>query len=340
MTTQAGNRLDDAPEPGCNGRMSKPSRLRALFVGTGRDGTLSLSQMVAELFEREGAGRRVMHEYAGRECYDAFANFAETGDRAYLDEARRLILECPYDCVVGNGYAPLLPLIAECCGPELMLVHVRRLDRGACIRSLMQNCEFFPLAFGNYSDSPQAVTKRMAAFHFGEGSRSEWADLPLDAKLSWYFDKTHALIDDNSVRFTHRHEIHTERINDGPTRALVGAILGLGDGPPPSPTHLNAQAHIAALPSDRREKVQWLMGRFDIRRAADDDLYAADYFLNAFIAWTGYQIRGSEAVGPADTRSFEQLAELLERAGQLLDHNRRLVGLLEAERLERQTAGS
>lgn len=320
--------------------MSDLRRLRVLFVGTGRDGTLSLARMVGEVFEREGAGRQVMHEYASRELYDSFANLMETGDPAYREEARRLILQCPYDCIVGNGYAPLLPLFAECCGPELVLVHIRRLDRDACIRSLVENCEFFPLAYGNYSTSPEARTNRMTAVHFGEMDPDTWRALPIESKLGWFFDKTHALIDENSKRFTHRFEMHTEHINDEATRVLIATVLGLDAAGPPAPTHLNAHASMASLPRERRDKMQWLMGRFDLRRAADDDLYATDYFLNAFIAWTGYQIRRNEVIGPADERTDEELAALLDRAGKLLDHNRRLIDLLEAERADRPPTGS
>ncbi|MGE3867735.1 MAG: hypothetical protein AB7G04_12570, partial [Hyphomonadaceae bacterium] len=81
-----------------------------------------------------------------------------------------------------------------------------------------------------------------------------------------------------------------------------------------------------------------LMGRFDLVQAADDDLYPLEYFLNAFIGWTGYQIHGSEALSPADVRSDAQLAALLERAEALLGRTSALVRALETQRQARAAA--
>lgn len=127
-----------------------------------------------------------------------------------------MIAQCPFDCVIGNGYAPVLPFFAEF-GQTRTLVQVRRGDRDACIRSLMRNCELFPTTFGYYSDSDQATIKRMAAFHFGEMTRACWDRLPLVEKLAWYYDKTHALIDAASGYFPEYLEVVTEHINDEQT---------------------------------------------------------------------------------------------------------------------------
>jgi hypothetical protein len=313
-------------------------RLRLLCVGTGRDGTLSIERMFSECFARAGAGRQVMHEYGTREFSDAFANYKETDDARYLMEIRRLIAECPFDCIVGNGYAPILPVFREICGPDLILVHIRRLDRGAAITSIVANCEYFPAAYGHYSPSPEAKAKRMTAFHFGEMSRAEWDALPLVAKMGWFYDKTHALIDAHAGLFRRAVEVNTETLGSDATRALIAELAGDGAWLP-APTHLNSHAYVPGLPADRRERIQWLMGRFDLMRAATDEVYPLEYFLNAFLAWTGYQLRHADQIGPQDYRSDTEMAAILARAAAALDEASRLTRLLEQDRIARSQPG-
>ena len=101
-----------------------------------------------------------------------------------------MVADCPYDSIVGNGYAAILPLFAEHYGRDLKVVHLYRDDREACIESLITNCELFPTAYRYYSSSPEAEVKRMAAFHFGDMSRAVWDRLPLREKFGWYYDKS------------------------------------------------------------------------------------------------------------------------------------------------------
>jgi hypothetical protein len=112
--------------------------LQLICVGTGRCGTKSITHMIEWLFRQAGDGRTVMHEYCTREFHQAFCDFAESADTQHLAEIRRLIDECPYDCIVGNGYATILPLFAERFGHEVKIVHVRRADRDACIKDLVK----------------------------------------------------------------------------------------------------------------------------------------------------------------------------------------------------------
>src|SRR6202044_4035424 len=48
--------------------------LKTIFVGTGRDGTMSLNHMVECVFAASGGGR-TMHEYCCREFYQAFCDY-------------------------------------------------------------------------------------------------------------------------------------------------------------------------------------------------------------------------------------------------------------------------
>src|SRR5580658_1421108 len=74
---------------------------RIICVGTGRDGTLSTCNMIQELFDLTD-GRRAMHEYRAHEFYNAFSEYMETRNEMFADQIRRMISECPFDCIVGN----------------------------------------------------------------------------------------------------------------------------------------------------------------------------------------------------------------------------------------------
>jgi hypothetical protein len=293
---------------------SPPSRLRILCVGTGRDGTQSLYHMIQHLLDRSGGGQ-AMHEYCCREFYQAFCEWAETGDSSYDAALGRMVAACPYECIVGNGYAAVLPLFAARYGRGLTLVHLRRHDRKACIASLMQNCELFPTAYGNYSSSPAAVAKRMAAFHFGETSREAWDRLPLAEKFGWYYDKTHALIEHHAVLFDQCMKIETECLDEEETRQTIARLVtGREDAAPPR-TRLNAaRIDIASFPPEYQYRMAWLLGRLNLEEVARDEVYALDYFLDKFIAWTGYQITDAPQLAPARPAPVEKIEADLDRA--------------------------
>ena len=267
----------------------QPRSLKILCIGTGRDGTQSLCNMVQHIFT--GSDRKVIHEYCCREFYQAFCDFSETGDNRYDDALKRMVDECTYDCVVGNGYAAILPLFAERYGRGLKILHVRREDRDACVASLVKNSELFPMAYGYYSNSTDATVKRMAAFHFGEMSREQWDRLPIEEKFGWYYDKTHALISKHLDLFDEHIEITTESLDDDATRRAIAKFVchqrrqpdATTEGPSQCLCHRRSRPFLAA----QRQKMHWLMGRLNIEELASDDVYAIDYFLDKFVAWSG-----------------------------------------------------
>ncbi len=306
-----------------------PETARLLCVGTGRDGTLSLYRMIQDIFDRTD-GRQAMHEYCSREFYQSFCDYKETGNEHHLDEIRRLIAECPYDCIVGNGYAAILPLFREQWGPTVRLVHIRRACRDACIASLMKNCEMFPVAYCYYTAAEGASVKRMAAFHFDEMTKDEWKRMPPVAKFGWYYDKTHSLVDKYSGLFMECVEICTETLSEESTRRVITKLAGGPNESLPPPTHLNAQAFdIASLASENRDKAMWLLGRLNWELLVNDDVYGIEYFLNKFIAWTGYQIRGAPQLAGARRPSIGETAEVLARARAALEAASRDINGLE-----------
>jgi SAM-dependent methyltransferase len=294
----------------------EPRSLKILCVGSGRDGTQSLCNMIQHVFA--GSDRKVMHEYCCREFYQAFCDFAETGERASQDALKRMVDECAYDSVVGNGYAVVLPLFAERYGRGLKIVHVRRDDRDACIASLVKNSELFPTAYRYYAKSPYATVKRMAAFHFGEMSRAQWDGLSIEEKFGWYYDKTHALIREHLDLFDEHMEITTESLNDETSRRAIAQFVGGDSHAPPPKAHLNASViDIASFPKERQHKMHWLMGRLNIEQLASDEVYALDYFLDKFVAWTGYQIVDSPSAETSPAPA-EKIAADLDRAAKVI----------------------
>jgi hypothetical protein len=304
-----------------------PSKLKILCVGTGRDGTQSLNHMIQRVFGATG-DRQSVHEYCCREIYQAFCDIKETGDGGHAAALERMVADCPYDSIVGNGYAAILPLFAERYGRGLKVVHLYR-DREACIDSLITNCELFPAAYRYYSSSPEAEVKRMAAFHFGEMSCAEWERLPLREKFAWYYDKTHALVRQHLALFDAHIEFATESLNDEATRRAIADFVDGGEAAAPPRTHLNASViDISSFPKQYQVKMNWLMGRLNMEELAKDDVYALNYFLDKFVAWTGYQIADAPQLGGTPAASAPEIAADLERAAKIMNERLREIDAL------------
>jgi len=71
---------------------------------------------------------------------------------------------------------------------------------------------------------------------------------------------------------------------------------------------------ISSYPPEYRQRMHWLMGRLNLDDVARDDVYALDYFLNKFIAWTGYQITNAPQLGPSLVPPPDEIRANLERA--------------------------
>ncbi|WP_257164769.1 hypothetical protein [Bradyrhizobium sp. SRS-191] len=262
-------------------RNSPPSTLRVLCVGTGRDGTTSLTRMMQEVFDNQGNGDRAVHEWASSELNGLFCELKETNDPRFADQIRQMILDCPHACVVGNGYAAVLPIIAELLGDQVTLVHLRRRDRAACIASLVENAELSPQNHVYYADSPAALRKRPTAFHFGEMSRQQWMGLSPADKFGWYYDKTHALIERYKSLFPNTLSVDTEDLNADSVRLALAHAAGSTEAP--RPFHVNRFVDLRHVPADRRSFVQRLLGQLDVQKLAYDDLYGLRQVLNEMI---------------------------------------------------------
>jgi hypothetical protein len=74
--------------------------------------------------------------------------------------------------------------------------------------------------------------------------------------------------------------------------------------------------------------MNWLMGRLNVEELAKDDVYGLIYFLDKFVAWTGYQITGAPQLGGARAASAPEIAADLERAGRIMNERLREIDAL------------
>ena len=101
-------------------------KLQLLGVGTGGDGTASLTEVVNRIYRLNGIDDKAAHEYAAWDCYANFCEFRETGKHKYRGMIDAQIRQCPNTAIIGNGYAFVLDRFAEISTGRIKLLHVRR----------------------------------------------------------------------------------------------------------------------------------------------------------------------------------------------------------------------
>jgi hypothetical protein len=74
--------------------------------------------------------------------------------------------------------------------------------------------------------------------------------------------------------------------------------------------------------------MNWLMGRLNMEELAKDDVYALNYFLDKFVAWTGYQITDAPQLGGTVAASAPEIAADLERAARIMNERLREIDAL------------
>jgi hypothetical protein len=110
-------------------------------------------------------------------------------------------------------------------------------------------------------------------------------------------------------------------------RRIADFVYGGGAAPPR--THLNAFViDISSFPKQHQVKMNWLMGRLNMEELAKDAVYALDYFLDKFLAWTGYQIADAPQLGGTTAASAPEIAADLERAGRIMNERLREIDAL------------
>jgi hypothetical protein len=262
-----------------------------IVAGTGRDGTTSMAHFLHDLFAEEGGKRRVAHEFAARECYNRFDRFARTGDRSEMEALRKVFRTCPFDAIVGNGYAFVLSQLGDAVPEDTLFIHLKR-DREACIRSLVKHCELFPESQGHYSlrkDVDYHVW-RTAAFHLGEMSKEAWDALPMEEKFAWYYDRTHSLLEEASRRFPRHMAVHTETIDQPETMQRIADFAGIRVDRLPAPRRSNTFTYfdVSMIDPFYIPKSQWLYGDFNFKKSLENDAYCLNFFCKSFFSWHHY----------------------------------------------------
>jgi hypothetical protein len=158
-----------------------------------------------------------------------------------------------------------------------------------------------------------ATSKRPAAFHFGEMSKERWLAMPVAEKFGWYYDKTHALIEQHKGLFKNALSIDTEDLNDAGARAALAHAVGSMETP--SAFHVNRFVDLRWVPQDRRSFVQRLLGQLDVQKLANDDLYGLRQVLNEFI----YHVAHFPDQAPG---AVDELRWTLTEAHRLLNYRR------------------
>lgn len=316
--------------------------LQIVAVGTGRDGTVSLTQLLNDLYQRHGLNGLAVHEYEARAFYNNFCSWKEDGSGEAVDRLRRLIAECPHRAIVGNGYASVLPLFAEL-WPDVALIHVRRRDRDALIRSHMNNQKLFPETYVYYG-SDSGDMKRTTAFHVGEMTRDQWETLSLYDRFGWFYDYTHREIEQAKPLFRNVLEVCTEDLSDPAVLKAIGKLAAGSDAAPPPAVALNRHtyASVGDFTEESRAYGQWLFGRFDMAKLQADPVYFTDYASNAFITWMGYLISGfAQELGSQYRAEDTEIRRTVERFIDVLRSRSWEAGLLLHELdLKKGTEGS
>jgi hypothetical protein len=306
--------------------------LKYLAVGTGRDGTLSLTHLINDMFTASGSDAVAAHEYLATECYDAYCLYKETGEQRHLDQLRDKIRDCPYDAVIGNGYAPVLGIFREVF-PDLALIHLKRKDRAALIQSHIQISRLFPDSYIDY-EAVHGTKRRIAAFHEGDMSRDAWNTLSLEDKFGWFYDYTHGQVEAEHSRFARSINIETELLSDKGTLDRLSAFISGDVAMCPNAVHLNRLTYLAVsdFSESNRPYAQWLFGTLSASDIERDHVYLANYVTGKFITLAGYQITGVvRDVAPAYALGQRKILEALSRFEALTQERLKEVRLLKAE---------
>ena len=164
-----------------------------------------------------------------------------------------------------------------------------------------------------------AVVKRMAAFDFFLMSCSEWHRAAVGMSACNHANRMRRCAVFPSL-FDEHIEIATENLNEDATSLTISLTSSwVVTWCQPPKTHLNASViDISSYPKDFQIKMNWLLGRLNTEELAQDNVYAVNYFLEKFVAWSGYQITDAPQLDGAPRASKQKIAADLERAAKIL----------------------
>lgn len=268
--------------------------LKLLGVGTGRDGTFSLCKLLESVYRTNDAHLpAVHHESDNRSLYNHLCQSLSDQRDAPI---RAILQDWDHDIEVGNGFQFYLPLIHEIFGSELKIIRLRR-NREACIQSLARRPLINPQNWGGYlNEMPETrseildfVCYRPTAVSCGELSEKEWKNFSLIDKLGWYYDKSHALLDEHLNLFREVLEVKTEDLSSSRVLDQIVRFVDPNFDKRPQAVHVHQAINMdySEMSQIERQRLELFFAKLDMRQAARSELYPIQHFLNTILSSVG-----------------------------------------------------
>lgn len=146
-----------------------------------------------------------------------------------------------------------------------------------------------PLYWGGFLEgyapdgTPLPVIRPTAPL-FLEIDEDAWSSLTLEARLGWYYDKTHALAQKDLAAYEHVLHLRTEDLDDPATVDRIAQFLDPSWNSRCDPVHINANypVDLSALDDDQRRTVEHGLDNLDKRRLLTEPTYPIGVFIGLF----------------------------------------------------------
>lgn len=272
-----------------------------LAVGAGRDGTVSLAEMLREIYALNGVRAEVFHEYEAHTFYNLFAQFKEDNDPTAWEKLNSLVSSCRSDAIAGNGYHMVLDLFLARF-PDLKLISIKRRDKRAHIESLKRVATMWPEVFVGYS-ADEGLSRRICAYHLGEMTRDEWHALSLDERLEWYRDNVYSTVEGYRDRAAGYLEIDTESLDDPHTRQQIADFV-IGPGAAACGARHQNRAQPLSLDDfspQGAKRALWWFRDFVPARFEHEPRYGAHYSRDMYRKWGEFEAVCAFGLRPPET---------------------------------------
>ena len=299
----------------------RKKKRKIIVASAGRDGSVSIANLLQEFSDMNGLGLSVCHEYMSREFHHEFSNSKKSDGAQSLSAMEEMAVNCDYDIIVGSGCGLAIGYFKK--HFDVTLIHLKRSDRDSAISSLIKNAESFPLAYGNYTESSGSRQMgRFTAVDLGECSQRSWEEMTLRDKIAFYYDRKHSIIEKAGPKLT----VNTETISDLKTIKKITALIAPSAKKIPFSQHANLHFSFSSMSGLENIKIQRIFSKLNFAKLAADDQYFLDYCLNHFVSYVGWQITKHEVLQEDEKLSHQQIGELIETGKYSLSE---CIGLLE-----------
>jgi hypothetical protein len=293
-----------------------------LCAGTGRDGTVTMTNLINQIFDFENKNKTCGHEIFSRMIFNRLHELGY-GGLCLDNEIASLIKNCEFSAVVGSGYGVVLDLFSKI-NPQCKLIHLKRKNKQAFIESFTNLVSQFPHLVGGYSDTDESRVDShiMTAVDFKEMSVVDWNLLSTSEKISWYYNKTHQLIETHKYLFADYKIIYTEELDEEKIRKeLTKYVLSTNQTDYiPSLTHLNTFLFQNCHCSPQEKSIlQWWLHDLNPYDVLKNDNYILDFIINKYTALIGYHSdsKVKELFG-LDSKPKDDIKKSLDKANTIL----------------------